>query len=301
MSFTYADEAESPRITPAVQWLIAINVAIYFLQLTVVSPPDVQSALGFEVRDLPYAWWKAFTYMFVHADFWHLALNMYTLWLFGPRVEHAWSSGGFTRYYLLCGLGGWLAHLLFFRGALLLGASGAIYGVMYAYARQWPDDELHVFGVMPVKVKWLVAFLIVSSLVLGLSSLGASGGTAHFAHLGGAAAGWFYLRTPSAQGIARLRERISQVPDTPDEIPRPVPRSLPRPRERQEIDEIVAKSKAVASRRPMAPAPLRKVAARSRADDLNLVLDKISEHGLDSLTGDERQLLEDMSKKLRGK
>ena len=152
-----------------------------------------------------------------------------------------------------------------------------------------------------MKVKWLVAFLIVSSLVLGLSSLGASGGTAHFAHLGGAAAGWFYLRTPSAQGIARLRERISQLPDTSEEIPRAVPRSLPRPRERQEIDEIVAKSKAVAARRPMAPAPARKAAARSRADELNLVLDKISEHGLGSLTGDERQVLEEMSKKLRGK
>ena len=110
MSYQTVDDTETPRITNAVQWLIAINVAIYFLQLTVVRPEDVQQTLGFEVQDLGRSWWTIGTYMFVHGGFWHLALNMYTLYLFGPRIERSWSGGEFTRYYLLCGLGGWFAH-----------------------------------------------------------------------------------------------------------------------------------------------------------------------------------------------
>src|SRR5690348_13557079 len=122
MSYLITDDTETPRITPAVQWLIAINVAIYFLQLTVVRPEDVQQTLGFEVHDLGRSWWTIATYMFVHGGFWHLALNMYTLYLFGPRIERAWSAGEFARYYILCGLGGWFAHLLFARNAVLFGA-----------------------------------------------------------------------------------------------------------------------------------------------------------------------------------
>ena len=289
MAYPFTDEPETPRITAAVQWLIALNAAVFLLQTT-------------QVRDIPHAWWTAFTYMFVHAGLLHLALNMYTLFVFGPRVEQSWGAGGFTRYYLLCGLGGFLAHMLFFRGALLVGASAAIFGVMYAYAKQWPDDEMLLFGVIPMKVKWLVAMFVLANVVMGLLSLESSSGTAYFAHLGGVAAGFFYLRTPSAQGLARLRDRIAQVPDVPDEPPRAVPKSLPRQRERSEIDDIVAKSKAVAAaRRPVLPAPPRKAPAGGRSEELNLVLDKISEQGIDSLTPAERRLLEEMSKQLRGR
>ena len=101
MSYQTVDDTDSPRITHAVQWLIAINVAIYFLQLTVVRPEDVQQTLGFEVHDLGRSWWTIATYMFVHGGFWHLALNMYTLYLFGPRIERAWrtawSTGGWWK------------------------------------------------------------------------------------------------------------------------------------------------------------------------------------------------------------
>ncbi|HET7622921.1 MAG TPA: rhomboid family intramembrane serine protease, partial [Gemmatimonadaceae bacterium] len=139
MPFSEFEEQDSPRLTPAVQWLIAINVAVYFLQLTLVGPVDIQRALAFEVRDLTERPWTIVTYMFVHAGFWHLALNMWMLWLFGPRLERAWNSRSFTFYYVLCGLGGWLFHLMIARdGSYLLGASAAIYGVMLAYAMRWP-------------------------------------------------------------------------------------------------------------------------------------------------------------------
>ena len=302
MSYPTTDEHDYPRITPAVQALIAINVAIYFLQLTLVGPENMWKWLGFEMRDLQHAWWTIFTYMFVHKGFWHLALNMYTLWLFGPRVEHAWGGGAFTRFYLWCGLGGWLFHLVFVQGGVLLGASAAVFGVMLAYAMRWPDDEVLFFGVVPMKVKWLVVLMVFLNLVQGVASgvVGAGSDVAYFAHLGGLAFGWLYVRTPSAQSLDRLRHRISQVPDLPDETPRAIPRSLPRPRERtSEVDEIVAKSKAVAAKRPAALVPTAQPPRDAKRDELNRVLDKISQKGIASLTSDERRLLEEMSKRLR--
>ena len=304
MSYSIADEQDYPRITPAVQWLIGINVLIFFVQLTVVRSSVMQSALGFQLSDLERSWWSIFTYMFVHAGFWHLALNMYTLWLFGPRVEHAWSPGAFTRFYLWCGLGGWLFHLMFDRSGTLVGASAAIFGVMLAYAMKWPNDEVYVFGIVPMKVKWLVAFLAAMNLVQGMTVSMATGGNrvAFLAHLGGFAFAWLYLRTPSAQSIDRLKQRISQVPDLQDEPPRAIPRSLPRRERAQEVDEIVAKSKAALAKRPAAPATSPKPAKAARvASELDAVLDKISEHGIDSLTVDERRILEESSKKLRGR
>ena len=298
MSYALADEQDPPRITPAVKWLIAANVAVAFLQLTIVGNAQMYRWLGFELTDLNGSWWKIFTYMFVHGGILHLGLNMYTLWLFGRRVEMVWSPGGFARYYVWCGLGGWLAYLPFSRGATLVGASAAVFGVMLAYAMRWPDEEVLLFGVIPMKVKWLVAGLVFTNLLMGIGTMGGGSQVAYFAHLGGLAFGWLYLRTPTPQSIDRLRQRVSQLPDVPDETPRAIPRSLPRTRERgNEIDEIVAKSKAVVTKRqPVAP-PARTIT--KRADALNLVLDKISEQGLDSLTADERRLLEEMSRQLR--
>lgn len=307
-SFVIPDDTAPPRMTRAVQWLIAINVAIYFLQLTVVGRENMELALGFQVRDLGHAWWTVITYMFVHGGFWHLALNMYTLWLFGPRVEHAWSPGEFTRYYILCGLGGWFAHLLFARGALLVGASAAVMGVMLAYARRWPDDEIYLFGVVPMKVKWTVALLVAVNLIGGMANgmtAGVDGGgVAYLAHLGGLAAGWLYLRTSSVTSIDRLRQRVSPVADITDEPPRAVPRSMPRStrdstREKGDVDDIVAKSKAVTARRPAVGPPATSDSAVRPSADLDIVLDKISQHGLESLTLEERRLLEEASRKLR--
>jgi membrane associated rhomboid family serine protease len=305
-SATAVAELDRPRITPAVQWLIAINVAIYFLQATIVDAGDMQRALGFQMQDLPTFWWKAFTYMFVHGNLWHLAGNMYMLWLFGTRVEHRWSPAAFTRYYVLCGLGAWFLQVLVFHGGLLIGASGAVFGVMVAYAVNWPTDELALFGVIPIKVKWLVAGYFMYDLLMAMLQEmgGVQTGVAHLAHMGGAVTGWLWLRAPSARRLDRVRQHVSSVPDIPDEAtpPRAVPRALPRQQREPEIDDVVAKSKAAIARRPVTPpAPRPPVAAKlvRSSDDLDLLLDKISEQGIESLTSDERQLLEAASRKLR--
>jgi membrane associated rhomboid family serine protease len=302
MSHPFADDQSGPRIsiTPAVQWLIALCVAIYFLQLTVVGANDMIALLGFQARELTARWWTAVTYMFVHGGFWHVALNMYMLFLFGPRVEREWSPAEFTRFFLLCGLGGLLLHLLLFRdGAMLIGASAAVYGVALAYARRWPDDEIYLFAVIPLKVKWWIALLVLMDLVSGLTN--ERTGVAHFAHLGGFLTGYLYLRSMEALRSDGPRPRIKPVPDFGDETPRAIPRGLPRQRERaDEVDDIVAKSKAVLAQRPSVQTLPPKRQSVTVETELDGLLDKISEHGLESLTADERRLLEEASRKMRG-
>ena len=301
MSYPATQDEDYPRMTPAVQVLLAINIAIFFLQSTILNSSDTQAALAFTYNDLPRRWWSVATYMFVHASLLHVALNMYTLWIFGPRLEHRWGSRKFTVFYLLSGLGGLVLYALFFRdsGYLLLGASGAIFGVMGAYALLWPKQEVYLFLAVPMKVLTLVLILVGFNLAMGVASMAGGGGdVAYFAHLGGFIVAWLYLRTPSSVSIEQLRQRISQVPDTEDP-PRAIPRTLPRQRERvDEVDEVVAKSKALAAKRPTAVVPARKASRELKAEDVNRVLDKISAEGLDSLTADERSVLEEMSRRL---
>jgi hypothetical protein len=174
---------------------------------------------------------------------------------------------------------------------------------MLAYAMRWPNDEVYLFGVMPVKVKWLVAILAVANVVAGIQGASDQTGVAYLAHVGGLAAGWLYLRTSSAStGIDRIRNHVAQAPDYPDEMPRAVPKSAPRAKEKSEdIDDVIARSKAVRSERRSAPSrdvPAPVPAARPTSN-LDAVLDKISKTGIESLTRDELELLEATSKKLR--
>ena len=302
-----SDSQDYPRMTPAVQALIAINVAMLFLQWTVVGMlPSLLAYRGEPLR----AWWTPITYMFVHWGLWHLALNMYTLWVFGPRVEHVWGTKRFVWFYLWCGLGGVLAHALFgASNTALAGASGAIFGVMLAFAWQWPREEIYLFGVLPMRVAVLVAILAGINLLQGVAAAatGAVGsGVSYLAHLGGFAFGFLYLHAPGAGSIERLRQHVSSVPDG-SESPRAIPPRTARSRTRvDEVDEIVAKSKAIVGKqKQIKHQPVRGTLPRGsdegKVAEVDRLLDKISAEGMDSLTDAERQLLSDFSRKLRGR
>lgn len=304
MAYAYED-FEQPRTSTAVYWLIGLCVGVYFVQATLVGDTNMTRWFGYAAGDLESrSYWTLVTYMFVHGGLAHLALNMWTLWLFGPRVERAWGSSTFTWYYLWCGFAGWVGHFMFQgQGGVLVGASAAILGVAVAYASRWPDDEVLFFGIVPMKVRWLVAFLAVTNIAMAVLSHGSMGGVAYAAHLGGMLGGWIYLRAPSSQSIDRFRRRISPAPDYGDDTPRPVPRNTSRPRERdaREVDDIVAQSKAAIARsRPAVPqAAAPTVTATSTSAAMDAVLDKIAAEGMQSLTTAERLLLEEWSKKLR--
>src|SRR6476659_2146773 len=117
---------ESPRITRAVQWLLALNIGVYFLQLTLFGSDAIFSSLALNPSRFPSAWWGLVTYMFVHGWLSHLVFSMFTLWMFGPRVEQVWGTRSFVQFYLWCGLGGAIAHLALAQHSAVIGASGAI-------------------------------------------------------------------------------------------------------------------------------------------------------------------------------
>ena len=214
---TLYSDPEAPRVTRGVWVLVAINVAMLFLQWTVVSDADAFAVLGLQDGSLQHSVWSAGTYMFVHLGLWHLVLNMYGLVVFGPRLEELMGTRAFALYYLWCGVGGAVLHVLFFRSGLLVGSSAAVLGVMFAYWQQWPRDEVTLFGVVPMRVWTLVVLLGVAILATGVSgaadpSVGGDRFT-YLAHAGGLAFGWLYFRTPPAASLDRLKDRILPAPD----------------------------------------------------------------------------------------
>lgn len=298
MSWQATDEQQYPRMTRVVQALIAINVAVAFLGATVVQESELVSLFAFRAGPLSQAWRTAFTYMFLHAGLLHLAMNMYVLWIFGPRIEHVWGSRSFALFFVWCGLGGAIFHALFGGLAPMVGASAAVYGVMLAYAMHWPKDEIYFFGVVPMRVATMVGIFVAIDLLRGFTG---GSGVAYFAHLGGVAFAFLYLKKPQHVSIEQLRQRVSPAPDVGDDMsPRTAPRPSSRSRHRDEVDEVVAQSKAVVAKRPARMALGKKPGPRdAKAEELDRVLDKISRHGLTSLTPGERKLLDEMSKQLR--
>ena len=298
MSEMYDATESSPRMTRAVQWLLALNIGVYFLQLTLFGSDAVYAALALDPARFPSAWWTIGSYMFVHAWLAHLAFNMFTLWMFGPRLEQEWGTRTFVQFYLWCGLGGAVAHLLFAQHSAVIGASGAISGVLVAYALRWPDEEVYLFGVIPMKSRWLVAAMLAMNIIFALSPSSRIDWTAH---VGGMAFGWIFLKLYAVGGITRVKGWVSAVPDESEDMPRAVPRNRAPMRDRAGgVDEVVTRSNAIALRESKSVQHVPKQETpKEYAARVNRVLDKISQQGMASLTRDERRLLEEMSRKLR--
>ena len=266
----------SYALTPMVKRLLIANVAV-FLAGYAISQDFFIEWLSFQPREVLTRPWGMFTYMFVHADFMHLLLNMLVLFFFGPPLEERWGSREFARYYLLCGFGGVALSFVFVPSVGIVGASAAVYGLMLAFAMNWPEAPIYIWGIFPVKAKWLVAFLFVVSL---LSAFGGSGGpVAHFAHLGGLAAGLVYLKLDwrASEKLARLRKatRVRRLAIVPR-------------------DEEEDRLRAPAASGTSSPGDERRL-----LDAVDQVLDKISAKGMSSLTSEERRLLDEVSRRHR--
>jgi len=185
---------------PAVTALLVSNVAMWLLALLV---PQMTLRLGLAPRDVfeHGALWQPVTYMFLHdtGGLSHLLFNMLSLWMFGTELERTWGTRSFVRYYLTTGIGAALLTLavslavpsLYF--TLTVGASGAIYGLLLAWALQFPHRSIYLYFVFPVPAR---IFVLVAGALAFFSSLGGPGGSvAHLAHLGGLIVGYAALRT----------------------------------------------------------------------------------------------------------
>jgi membrane associated rhomboid family serine protease len=271
---------QSPfTLTAWVRGLIIANFVVFFLQMTVFTGPWLFDMFAFQPARVLSRWWTPVSYMFLHGGFLHLLFNMLVLFVFGPAVEERMGSRTFASYYFVCGLGGALLSfglMLTASSVAVIGASGAVYGVALAYAMFWPDRPILVFPLpMPVKAKWLVIFLVGLSLFSAMFSSGSN--VAHLAHLGGFLFGFIFVRV---EGGVRTgaRQAFTRQP-----LAHVVPKRRPRAREH---------AQAAAPNPPSRQDP-------SLYDEVDRVLDKISESGMDSLTPDERRLLDDVSKRLR--
>ncbi|HXC25848.1 MAG TPA: rhomboid family intramembrane serine protease [Gemmatimonadaceae bacterium] len=309
----------TPRngVTPAVAWLIAANVGIYFLQVALFGAENVANWFSLSSETFPGQWWAIATYMFVHANLLHIATNMFTLWMFGPRIERVFGTRSFTYFYFWCGLGGAIFQLLFVRNSAVIGASGAVVGVVLAYALRWPTEEVYLFGVIPMQTRWLAIWMLAVNVGMALATMTgySNSTTAWMTHVGGLAFAWLYLNAPLIPSLERIHRHVSTVPDTSD--PHPIPR-IPRSHRHTEeggerqtesitgtetphtVDEVLAQSNALITHQP-SPTTIMPTAPKApeHADAINTLLDKISRHGIDSLTPIERQLLEDVSRRLR--
>jgi membrane associated rhomboid family serine protease len=202
-------------LTPAIKMLIAANVAM-FVAGWFAEP--VQLWLGMQ----PQAFlrggqlWRPFTYMFLHGGIGHILFNMLALWMFGVELERMWGSRFFLKYYFVCGVGAALTTTLLafvplsifdhLYTALTVGASGAIYGVLLAYALYFPNRPIYIYFVFPVPAKYFVMIMGGISLLSSLS--GPGGGVAHTAHLGGIVAGYLYLKGTRINFLSEIQYRF---------------------------------------------------------------------------------------------
>ncbi|MDT8342020.1 MAG: rhomboid family intramembrane serine protease [Longimicrobiales bacterium] len=262
------------RLTPVVKWLLIANVAVFFV--TAFLPPVVVDLLAFHPNRLLTQFWGAFTYMFVHGGLGHLFVNMLVLFFFGPPLESRWGGTEFSRFYVVSGLGGVALSFILAPEAAIIGASAACYGVMLAFAMNWPRAPIYIYAIFPVQARYLVGFLFLLNVWSGFS--GAGGGVAYFAHLGGLVAAFIYLKADWRPGyLAREARRTT----------RPRPRRL-----------VVVPPDGRDEGGPPA-ATLSDPEERKVLDEVDRVLDKISAQGMSSLTREERKLLDEVSRRRR--
>lgn len=266
-------------LTPVVKRLLIANGAVFFVALFLPHALIIDW-FAFQPGRLLTRPWGAFTYMFVHGDFWHVGINMLVLFFFGPALEARWGGREFFKFYVVAGLGGVALSLVFVESAII-GASAAVYGVMLAFALNWPDAPIYVWGIFPVKAKWLVGFLFVVSVFSAFGSAG--GGVAHFAHLGGLLTALIYLK---------MDWRVPEVAERARKSSRKVRRLAIVPRDEEDEKDEVREGRAPSS-------GWSQTDERSLLDAVDRVLDKISEQGMASLTADERRLLDEVSRRHR--
>ncbi len=282
MSYGATRFAFGYRPTPWVVKLLVANTAVFLLTYA-VGPAFFWEWFGFSPSNLVTRPWGVVTYMFLHGDAWHLLINMLILFFFGPPLESRWGGTEFLKFYFLCGLGGVALSFLFAGGSSIIGASAAMYGLMMAFAWYWPNSPIYIWGIFPIKAKWLVGFMFALTFLSAFG--GAGGGVAHFAHLGGLVAALVYLRfgerisnpfSMGGGGGPSRSERFAIVPR--------------RPRESEEGEKKV--------RTPSRGSRARRE-EESLLDEVDRILDKISAGGMASLTEDERKTLDEVSRRRR--
>ncbi len=202
-------------LTDTVKYLIIANVAVLLLMFLLPDPKGVSTDPVYQRSDIVGKYlslvpaevfpglqlWRLATYMFLHGGVFHILLNMLILWWFGSPLEQIWGRNKFLRYYFITGIGAGVVCVPFYYlfgspVATIIGASGAIFALLMAFALIYPNAVVYLWFFIPIKIKYLViGFVIIEFLSTMNNATGQSASNvASIAHLSGMAVGYFYLR-----------------------------------------------------------------------------------------------------------
>jgi membrane associated rhomboid family serine protease len=266
---------------PAISQLVLINVIVFLLEPLVFksyAPPGLALVPSDVVtRGMV---WELVTYMFLHGGFMHILFNMFFLVMFGADLERWWGSRDFLKYYFITGVGAGLAHMLtsylfpgspgLYNGHIVhasgiptIGASGAVFGVMVAYAMAFPNRQILLWFVIPISARTFVIMSGVIELVIAVQHQPGDS-VARFAHVGGMVVGYLYLKHETlwwrakrwfnrSGGLPRVHLRREENPEDEERV-------------KERIDQI---------------------------------LEKISREGMGSLTKEEERLLKKRADRAR--
>jgi membrane associated rhomboid family serine protease len=186
-----------------VKWLVISNVAIYLIYFfgSMAASEPIFRSFALVPWDVVhrFALWQLVTYMFLHSlqSIWHILFNMLTLWMFGAPIEDTWGTKRFLQYYFACGIGSGIcvvaANMLFGNPLqMVIGASGAIYGLLLAYGMLFPNQTVLMSFLFPIKAKYMV---MIFGVIAFLSSFNTGSPVSNLAHLGGMLVGFIFIRT----------------------------------------------------------------------------------------------------------
>jgi membrane associated rhomboid family serine protease len=200
-------------LSTALKALIGVNVVLFVAQSLA---PEVTPTLGLRPAAVlgQFQLWQIATYMFLHAGVFHLLFNMLALWMFGTELERIWGTRYFLKYYFVTGVGSGALTVLFsllpfgfaaqLHDSIIIGASGAIYGLLLAYALYFPDQPIYLYFVFPIRARYFV--LIIGALAF-YSSLAGGSGVASATHLSGIVIGYLFLKSARMHPMAELKYR----------------------------------------------------------------------------------------------
>jgi len=284
---------------PVIKWLIILNAGVFIIFVwggklyTVDGVPLTywfNDLFGLMPLGHGFWLWQLITYQFIHADFLHILFNMFFgLWMFGMEVEHVLGSRKFLALYLTCGVVAGVSQLLlapilepssvvteFGQGIPTIGASGAVFGVMVAFAMMFPDRYIFLYFLVPLKAKYFVAILI----AIGIWSIGGHSAVANLAHLGGAVMGFFFISYTAHRFPFTLVDRLKWWIN-----------ARTTQRTSDQYEEVVEAKVHDIREKPMSEQEMH----QKKIDE---ILDKIGRGGYQSLSEEEKKILFEASKKL---
>ena len=181
--------------TDSIKLLVSVNFGIFLLQSLSGSERLFFDLFGLVPKQIwaQFMIWQPVTYLFFHGGIWHVLINMFVLWMFGSELERLWGKQNFLKYYFITGIGSGIITTMFSLHSTtpVVGASGAVFGVLLAYGLTYPNRIVYLYGIIPIKS---ILFVIGIGVIAFISSFNGTTQISHITHLAGMAIGYIMLK-----------------------------------------------------------------------------------------------------------